>query len=185
MRQKCTELEGHTLAEICSRVQIWNIPKREICSSFETANRKKRGWRKCKKAPDQWIQEMWNIDILSIQLKFIPNCPKTLMWWVREKPLVKQSKLDWNLIYTRQGGWLGTEVKKSMLKCGARKIDFLWCNATWEESERENQTLESKTSTSSTDSVIDLGSPPQPPTSIKSKRVTSKTLRSSNIDGWR
>ena len=49
------------------------------------------------------------------------------------------------------------------------------CDAMSEESEGENQTLESNTSTSSTDSVIDLGSPPQPPV-LKVKELLQKLL---------
>ena len=50
------------------------------------------------------------------------------------------------------------------------------CDAMSDESEGENQTLESNTSISSTDSVIDLGSPPQPPVS-KVKELLQKLLK--------
>ena len=49
------------------------------------------------------------------------------------------------------------------------------CDAMSEESEGENQTLKSNKSTSSTDSVIDLGRPPQPPLS-KVKELLQKLL---------
>ena len=49
------------------------------------------------------------------------------------------------------------------------------CDAMSEESEGENQTLKSNKSTSSTDSVIELGRPPQPPLS-KVKELLQKLL---------
>ena len=49
------------------------------------------------------------------------------------------------------------------------------------ESERENQTLESKTSTSSTDSVIDLGSPLNHQPVSKVKELLQKLLEAQTM----